>query len=66
MWEILLERVKRQNWAIEPGKNFRQNSSNFPRADDADGFAVHVEAEEAIEREVTFPHAIVSAMQPAI
>jgi hypothetical protein len=38
------------------------NSPDLPRADHTDGFAVHVEADQAVESEITFADAIICAM----
>jgi hypothetical protein len=63
---FIFDRIKREHFAAKPNENLRDHRSNFPSADDTGGFAVNIEAEQSVEREVSFAHAIVSAMQFAV
>ena len=55
--------IERQSRATESGENLRHHGPNLSRADHADRFSVHVEPDQAVEREITFAHSIIGAMQ---
>ena len=52
-----------ENVRIESAKDLRGNSSNLPRADNADRFSRDVESDQAIQGKVVLTHAIECAMK---
>ncbi len=54
--------VVRENPAAEAAEDARDDRPDLAGADDAHGAAVHVEPEQAVEREVALAHARVRAV----
>src|SRR5262245_2156387 len=56
------KRIERQSRTTESAENLRHYSPDLSCSHHADCLAMHVEPDQAVESEVTFPNAIIRAM----